>query len=141
MPTIPILKNVMTPFPHTVALDATLAEVQALMAEHGVRHLPVKDGHGDLVGIVTDRDTQRLLAARGGGGERWSVRQATVRRAYVTDRNTPLDQVLDHMAKERISSVLATMDGRLAGIFTTVDACQLLADLLRSQFPGGDAVA
>jgi acetoin utilization protein AcuB len=141
MPTIPVLKNVMTPFPHTVELDASLAEAQALMEEHAVRHLPVKDGHGELVGILSERDVQRLLAARGGSGERWSVRQATVRRAYVADRNTPLDRVLDHLVEERISSVLATKDGRLAGIFTTVDACRLLADLLRSQFPGGDAVA
>jgi hypothetical protein len=34
-----------------------------------------------------------------------------------------------------------TKDDRLAGIFTTVDACRLLADLIRKQFPSGDAVA
>ncbi|GBR56361.1 IMP dehydrogenase [Gluconobacter sphaericus] len=43
--------------PVTVGPDQTLAEVQAIMARHGVSGLPViEDGSGVLVGILTNRD-------------------------------------------------------------------------------------
>jgi CBS domain-containing protein len=40
--------------------SATVAEVTALMLERGVHHVPVEDGEGGFVGVVTDID---LLAA------------------------------------------------------------------------------
>jgi len=43
--------------PVTVGPDQTLAEVQAIMARHGVSGLPViEEGSGVLVGILTNRD-------------------------------------------------------------------------------------
>ena len=44
----------------TVAAEATVADVMALMLERGVHHIPVRDGDGGLLGVVTDID---LLAA------------------------------------------------------------------------------
>jgi CBS domain-containing protein len=40
--------------------EATVAEVTALMLERGVHHVPVEDGNGAILGVVTDID---LLAA------------------------------------------------------------------------------
>jgi CBS domain-containing protein len=40
----------------TVASETTVAEVSALMLERGVHHVPVEDGHGGLIGVVTDVD-------------------------------------------------------------------------------------
>jgi CBS domain-containing protein len=33
----------MTPFPYAIDIDAALTAAQALMAEHGIRHLPVTE--------------------------------------------------------------------------------------------------
>lgn len=44
----------------TVARDATMAEVMALMLDRGIHHIPVEDEDGGLLGVVTDID---LLAA------------------------------------------------------------------------------
>ena len=44
----------------TVASEATMAEVTALMLERGIHHIPVADADGGLLGVVTDVD---LLAA------------------------------------------------------------------------------
>ena len=38
------MKSVMTPFPYTVDLDASIDEAGAMMEEHGIHHLPVADG-------------------------------------------------------------------------------------------------
>ncbi len=56
--------------------------------------------------------------------------------SYVVDAQTPLDEVLDHMASHRIGSALVTSNGELAGIFTATDACRAFAEFLRAG--GGD---
>ena len=50
------------------------------------------------------------------------------------DVNERLDRVLLHMADAHIGSALVVKEGKLAGIFTTNDACRCFADLLRSEF-------
>lgn len=48
--------DVMTPKPITVTQDVSVSEVHALMHERRIRHVPVVDGNGGLVGIVSQRD-------------------------------------------------------------------------------------
>ena len=52
-------------------------------------------------------------------------------RAHVPDANDQLERVLEAMAEQAINAVLVLREGELAGIFTTTDACQLLAERLR----------
>jgi CBS domain-containing protein len=44
----------------TVPAGTMVAEVIALMLEHGVHHVPVVDGSGQIMGIVTDTDLMGL---------------------------------------------------------------------------------
>jgi CBS domain-containing protein len=46
--------------PVTIGADDTVEEALATMSKHGVRRLPVIDGH-ELVGIVTQADVARNL--------------------------------------------------------------------------------
>lgn len=128
----------MTPFPHFVAIDESLLRAKALMVEYEVRHLPVKDGNA-LVGLVTDRDIKRALDPDLGlpPKEELFVRDVFIPDAYVVDIHEPLDRVLEHMFRYHIGSALVTKAGRLVGIFTTVDACRLFCEHLRSLFPTG----
>ena len=51
----PSIAAVMTAFPYSVGVDEPITRAQALMAEHDIRHIPVKDDN-QLVGVVTERD-------------------------------------------------------------------------------------
>jgi len=53
-------EDVMTENPVTVDVDTGVTELVELMAEHGVRRMPVVDGD-DLYGIITLDDLARLL--------------------------------------------------------------------------------
>lgn len=143
MSTMPHVMTVMTPFPYTIGLDEPVAAARALMKEHDIRHLPVKDEHGELVGLVTDRDIKLVMGAYVDqpANEGALVRHACVLEVYSVEMDTPLDEVLDDMIERHIGSALVTKEGRLAGIFTGVDACRMLADLLRARFTGGDEAA
>lgn len=58
------VREIMTPRDDLVTLepDATVGEAGALMAARHIRHIPVVNGEGQLVGIVSHRD---VLAATG----------------------------------------------------------------------------
>lgn len=144
MKSVPLIKSVMTPFPHSVDLQASVVEAQVMMAEHNIRHLPCKRGV-ELVGVVTDRDIKKALAKEQQPVNEVSLRveDVYVPEAYIVDLMARLDSVLLHMADTHIGSVLVTRKGRLAGIFTLTDGCRCYGEYLRSKFPtkGGSDVA
>jgi CBS domain-containing protein len=50
------VRDIMEPNPHTVHPDTPVEEVVALMRDHELPGVPVVDGEGRCVGIVTERD-------------------------------------------------------------------------------------
>jgi len=144
MKKIPLLTAVMTPFPHSVDLDASFDEASSLMGHHNVRHLPVTHANR-VVGVITDKDMTSAInlqpSPAGAGG--LSVRDLYMPDPYTVSVDEPLDNVLLTMAERHIGSAIVTKAGKLVGMFTSVDACRSFGEYLRGQFPqrGGDEVA
>jgi len=138
----PTIKSVMTPFPYSIDIEASVERAVQLMREHKVRHLPVTE-NGSLKGMVSDRDIKLMLGPDFAypEPEELRVRHVMVKDSYIVDLSTPLNIVLAHMAEHRLGSVLVTRGGKLAGVFTSTDACRGFAELLASQYPspGDDA--
>ena len=61
-PATPV-RDLMTRSPVTVPTDATVGEAIALMHEHKVRNLPLVDGQGRLLGLLTVGRLIRYLAS------------------------------------------------------------------------------
>lgn len=141
---IPAIKAVMTAFPHSIDTTSPVSEALAYMEEHSLRHLPVTR-HGSLAGMLTLRDIKLFQALAATGRELDSIRVSEIHldQPYVVDLDTRLDVVLMEMVARHISSALVTRHGRLAGVFTTSDACRGFAEFLREHFgpPGGDEAA
>jgi CBS domain-containing protein len=141
---MPSVKVAMTPFPWSIDIDATLSSARAMMTEHEIHHLPVTE-HGSLVGVISGREVALGTAIAQARDARHDplVREACVLQAYAVEDTEALDGVLAVMARDRLGSALVTRRGKLVGVFTVTDACQLLADWLRAQFPAtdGDDVA
>jgi CBS domain-containing protein len=57
------LSEIMTRKPVTVSPNATIGEGAQLMLDNKISGLPVVDGEGKLVGIITESDIFRLVAA------------------------------------------------------------------------------
>ena len=135
----PTLKAVMTPFPYSVELNAAIGEARALMLEHKVRHLPVTDNH-ELKGLISDRDIKLLLGPELGSPDpkELTVEDAYVAECYVVDLDQPLRVVLRTLGQRRIGAAVVTAHGRLAGVFTTTDACRAFAEHLDEQFHHGE---
>jgi acetoin utilization protein AcuB len=132
----------MTPFPYSIERDAPLTEALALMEAHKVRHLPVTEGR-TVVGVLADRDIQAALHGTSCEEGALRVRDLYVDDPYIVSLDEPLDAVLLSMAERHIGSAIITKGGKLAGMFTSVDACRCFGEYLREQFPhpGGDEAA
>ena len=123
------VRGAMSPTPHTIGSEQTLATAHALMRQHGVRHLPVLHG-GKLLGIVSQRDLFFVESLKDVDPERVTVEEAMTQEPYVVDAETPLPEVVRTMAQSRYGAALVTEKSKVVGIFTAVDALHLLATLL-----------
>lgn len=139
---MPSVGAAMTPFPFAVGPDASVLEVERLMQAHHIRHVPVQD-EGRVLGVVSERDLQHLVHAALPDTDKSRLRIRHLLRIdpFVTEMATPLDEVVAEMAERHVGSVAVLRHGKLAGIFSTVDACRLLAEFLRDRFPDGPEAA
>lgn len=128
---MPPMSRYMTRQPWTIRSDATMTQAHALMRRHTIRHLPVLDG-GALVGLVSERDLHLIETLPGSDPAVVTVEEAMTSDVYTVDPEAPIDVVVEHMAnRKQGSAIVVDRNGIVVGIFTTVDALQVLADVLR----------
>jgi len=58
-----LVRDVMTKRPITISPDASVGSAVETMRERTIRHLPVVDDTGHLLGIITDRDLRAAVVA------------------------------------------------------------------------------
>src|SRR5215207_1694781 len=114
--------------PITLSPDATLREAVALMQRFRISGVPVVDGEGRPVGIITNRDLQfeRSLDR--------PLRDAMTAEGLVTAPvGTTLDEAERILGRHRIEKLpVVDADGRLKGLITVKDIHK------RRQYPGSN---
>jgi acetoin utilization protein AcuB len=129
---IPQILKHMTPAPHSIGSDQTIATAARMMNDHHIRHLPVLLG-GRLLGILTDRDIKLIETFRDVDATKITVEEAMTERPYTVSPEAPLDEVVETMAANKYGSAVVVQNHKVVGIFTTVDACDALCQLLRTR--------
>ena len=117
---------IMTNQPVTVGRQESLTTAHRLMRSHDIRHLPVLE-HGDLVGIVSQRDLLFLETIRGIDVDKDLVEDAMTTDTYAVSPDTPVATVAREMARKRYGCAVIMERGRVAGIFTATDALRIVA--------------
>ena len=121
------IRHYMTPSPHTIGVDQSLAVAAETMRAHKIRHLPVLKG-GKVVGILSERDVQLVSGLPAVDPTTVTVEDAMSDMVYAVTPDTPLEEVAAEMAAHKYGAALVTERGRVAGVFTTIDALLALAD-------------
>lgn len=134
---MPTVGSVMTPSPHSVRPSDAIREVERLMKEHQIRHIPVQED-GRVVGIISERDLHRLTNPSLPKIDKRRIRASAIstRDPYAVDANTPLAEVVSEMARRQIGSAIVLEDEKLAGILSVTDVCRLLAEVIETFFAG-----
>lgn len=125
------IENFMTHSIHTIAAKRTLAEAHELMRKHRIRHLPVLDG-GELVGMVTQRDLALVETLRNVDPAKVTIEDAMSPDVFTVPLETPVAQVAQRMAHDKIGSAVILRGNKVVGIFTAIDALNALDFLLSS---------
>jgi CBS domain-containing protein len=112
------VSEIMTPRRSLVLVGpgATVAEARRTMAAHAIRHLPVTDGDGKLLGLVSLTD---ILVA-GDDADR-PLRDIMVRVVDTVDERSNLRHAAMLMFRRRRSCLPVMRDGELTGIITDSD--------------------
>jgi acetoin utilization protein AcuB len=118
--------DVMTPQPLTIGRDQKLDTAHRMMAENGIRHLPVLE-HGDLVGVVSQRDLYFVETIAGVDKLSDKVEDAMSTDARKFGPDAPLADVAGEMFEHRLGCAVVVERDRVVGIFTAMDALRILA--------------
>ena len=118
----------MTEQPWTIDRKMSVHDALHMMHEHGIRHLPVVDDD-ELVGIVSERDLH-LIESLADALIAVPVERVMREHPFVVTSDTALDEVALIMANGKYGSAIIAGHHGVEGIFTTVDACRALSDVL-----------
>ncbi len=137
-------EKIMTRTLITIHPTASLNEAYQLMRNNWVRHLPVLDEGGRLLGILSDRDVYRGLKVVNLASpqderetlESWYFSPEHIVRDYMAapvkmfDRATSLKKIVDEMVQQKVSAFVISENDEPIGIVTTEDCLRLLHHLL-----------
>lgn len=117
--------------PLTATPDMSLPEARRLLNENHFRHLPVVDGQGQLVGMITDRDLRSAYpSSMLSESERLQVYERVEKTMVVDIMSTEclsltpestLDDALLLFDREGVGALPVLEDGQLVGIFSSRD--------------------
>lgn len=127
---MPPISRYMTRQPWTIERSATLTAAHRLMRRYAIRHLPVMDA-GKLVGIVSERDLHLIETLPDSDPDEVTVDDAMTETVYVAAPTDAVAEVVDRMAAGKLGSAVVMQDQRVEGIFTSIDALQVLSHVLR----------
>jgi CBS domain-containing protein len=118
---------VMHPQPTAVAPETMLFGAVAVMADRGVRHIPVVDSTGKVVGMVTDRDIRSEV-----GDPRAALLHAPTAERL---RDTPVSQVMSRpvwtvQKSAPLAAVAAALIDHHVGAVAVVDQAEKLVGMI-----------
>lgn len=133
-----LVKNWMSKNVITVDADASMQIATMLMKKHHIRMLPVVE-HGELVGIITDRDLKKASASDATSLEihellflltKIKVKEIMTKAPITVTPDWTIEETAELMLKHKISGVPVTGGKKaLAGVITQTDVFRVLISL------------
>ncbi len=140
-----LVRELMTPNPVTVHPETSVPDALRLMRERKVRRLPVIDGHGRLVGIVSDKDLLYASPSPATTLAVWEIpellsklkiEKLMARDVITVSEKTPLEEAARIMADRKIGGLPVMQGPDLVGIITETDLFKSLLELLGGRRSG-----
>lgn len=124
--------------PHTLGPDSSLLEARKLMADHLVRHIPIVNETGTLVGLVSQRDvlgasdSSMLESNAGAGNMEQFVALSSIMSSPVhsVDENASLRGTAMELRRKRLGCMPVLRGNALVGIITDSDFVTIAIHLL-----------
>jgi acetoin utilization protein AcuB len=140
-----LVRDRMTKHPLTIDVDTSLADAHTYMEEQKVRHLPVIDKTGKLVGLITEADLLKAGPSSVTSLSVWEIRslldRITIKNVMVHDvitttEDIPIEDAAHLMLDHKISCLPVVRDGRLVGIITETDVFRTFMEMFAARQKG-----
>jgi CBS domain-containing protein len=113
----------------TVQPDDLIDLAASVMDWRHIRHVPVEDDDGHLVGLITHRQLIRLLTEGKKRSEAITVHDVMLKDPVAVSPSTSSLEAMEIMRAKKIGCLLVTDDDRLVGIVTSFDFLEASASL------------
>ena len=123
------VRELMTPNPRTLGVDASLGDAVELMAGYGIRHLPIIEDD-KVVGIISDRDVKMALGPDAAGMELEAVdpRQAEGSISWfmsdgvlTVGADADAEDACELFLKTKVGALAVTEGEELVGMLSVLD--------------------
>ena len=124
----------------TLRPDDLVDLAASVMDWRHIRHVPVEDEQGHLVGLVTHRALLRLLSrgAHSQNANPLTVREIMVTNPFTVSSTTPTLEALELMRHNKVGCLPVVDDGQIVGIVTSYDFLDASARLFKEQLTSAD---
>jgi acetoin utilization protein AcuB len=140
-----LVRDRMTVNPVTITQEVSVTDALRLMNDKKIRRLPVLDGQGQLVGIVSDRDLLLASPSPATSLAIWeihellaklTVEKMMTRQVITVPEDTPLEEAARLLVDNRIGGLPVMREKQLVGIISESDLFKTLLELLGGRRPG-----
>ena len=121
----------------TVHPDDLVDLAASLMDWEHLRHVPVEDGEGNLVGLVTNRRLLRILGRKHADNAQHAVSDIMLTDPITVEPETSVIDAVRLMRKHRVACLPVVKAGKLEGLVTESDFLEVAARLFEEQLIGG----
>ncbi len=120
----------------TLRPDDLIDLAASVMNWRHIRHIPVEDNEGHLIGLVSHRDLLRTLAQRTSGkkAEPVKVKEIMKPNPLTATPDTSIIEAIEFMRAHHIGCLPIVERGHLVGIVTVYDFLSISADLIKKIF-------
>ena len=131
------VSDLMTEEVETIRRDSNLADLAEIFDRHDIRHVPVVDEEGDILGLVSDRDLLRNvltdqaevpLSVRNSAMEGTLVEMIMTKEVVTVESNESLRIAARQLLDYKFGCLPVTEGTHLVGIVTQSDFLRVFAD-------------
>ncbi|MBK9254051.1 MAG: CBS domain-containing protein [Saprospiraceae bacterium] len=127
--------SIMTTQPFSVNVTQSLEDVEDLLNEHSIRHIPVVAGD-KLVGMISRTDLERISFVTGVEGNRlktevykgYTIEQVMTKSVQTVDKADTVKDAAEVLSFGAFHAVPVVDNKKLIGIVTTTDLINYLLD-------------
>jgi CBS domain-containing protein len=101
--------------------DDRLAAIAELLTRHRIGAVLVRDAAGEVLGILSERDIVRAIAAHGAAALTMTASAVMTREVIFGSPSDSVDKVLSTMTEKRIRHLPVMHEGKLIGVVSIGD--------------------
>jgi acetoin utilization protein AcuB len=140
-----LVKDRMSKHPLTISADTSVSEAHKYMLEQKVRHLPVVDKTGRMIGVVTEDDLLKAEPSSATSLSMWEIhslldrltaKDVMVREVITTTEDTPIEEAAGLLLDYKIGCLPVMREDKLVGIITESDIFRTFLEMFAARQKG-----